>query len=546
MQFVKRMNVVTEYEFLRNQPESYWRDLLNKYLIGGHCIIIRGYPSVAEQKRMAEAEADRLTEQRKKLGKEGLERKKQELLQAIEANEGRSPGIDVLTSVPVPSVDDIHFHSWSVYRPTNEVEQNSLGFDLNAFPFYTECYDLKTNFVYLMVSLDTQLLPATERLYLPLLLELAMESPIEVDGVLMPYEDVVMALESDTVSSAISLGLQSSCRYNCGPYSNYAFLTLQVVPEKYAKAVQWLRNILYKTVFTPERIKVCAAKLANEITQEKRMGENILFNLLKCIVYKEETNVQQVSLVVQQKFLQKLLAMEGNLGEVVEALTSIRAKLTIPSNVMIHLAADFGSSRMKERDVLAPWLEYMPQPVVRCAREACPVQDWMFIDASRKVDGTKMGAVVGMGSVESSFLLQAVPFLRDFMHEDLPAVMLFLQYLTQLEGSMWRQIRGKGLAYAYSMLPKVHEGLLTMQFYKATNVVGAYKEARDIVENLLAEGCLDQTLFESARSSLIFEVIEREKNVGDLPGQAMLSTMKQVVQGYNRHLVSVSIDSMKE
>lgn len=283
-QFVKRMNVISEYEYLRDQPEQFWVDLLNKYLVGGHSIVIRGYPSVAEQKRMAQAEADRLAEQRTRLGEGGLEKKRQELLDAIECNEGRSPSNDILTSVPVPSVDDIHFHSWSVHRPGQD--NSGLQFDLADFPYFTEVYNIKTNFIYVNVSLDTQFLTIEERLYLPLLLELAMESPIKVGDELIPYEDVVMAIESETVSSNISLGLQSSCRYNCGPYSNYAFLTVQVIPDNYEKAIKWIRNILFNTVFTAERIRICAAKLCNEISQAKRMGENILFNLLKCIVYK--------------------------------------------------------------------------------------------------------------------------------------------------------------------------------------------------------------------------------------------------------------------
>ena len=59
------------------------------------------------------------------------------------------------------------------------------------------------------------------------------------------------------------------------------------------------------------------------------------------------------------------------------------------------------------------------------------------------------GMVVGVGAVESNFLMQATPSVSSFDHEDIPAILVFVQYLTQLEGPMWRQIRGLGLAYHY-------------------------------------------------------------------------------------------------
>lgn len=54
--------------------------------------------------------------------------------------------------------------------------------------------------------------------------------------------------------------------------------------------------------------------------------------------------------------------------------------------------------------------------------------------------------------------------------------MLFMQYLTQLEGPFWKQIRGQGLAYSYNMYINLHEQLLYFTLYKATNLTAAFKQ----------------------------------------------------------------------
>ena len=93
------------------------------------------------------------------------------------------------------------------------------------------------------------------------------------------------------------------------------------------------------------------------------------------------------------------------------------------------------------------------------------------------------GAVVALGSVESCFLVQVVGSISDPDHPDLAAVLVALQYLDQLEGPFWRQLRAQGLVYSYNLNLKVTEGLLYLTFYRASHPVAAYKEARTILEN---------------------------------------------------------------
>lgn len=99
---------------------------------------------------------------------------------------------------------------------------------------------------------------------------------------------------------------------------------------------------------------------------------------------------------------------------------------------------------------------------------------------------------------------------------------------------MWKHIRGKGLSYGYTIRLKISEGLLCLIFLKATNVVGAYKESQDIIAKQLHEQKWEKTLLESAKSSLLFEIIEEEKTIGNVVSLSLSSYFQQVDYKYNR------------
>jgi hypothetical protein len=56
-----------------------------------------------------------------------------------------------------------------------------------------------------------------------------LELPVKRGDTLVPYEDVVAQLETDTVTTSTHIGLEASSRFQCGPYSHTASLMLQVV-----------------------------------------------------------------------------------------------------------------------------------------------------------------------------------------------------------------------------------------------------------------------------------------------------------------------------
>lgn len=133
--------------------------------------------------------------------------------------------------------------------------------------------------------LDTTNIPKELRDYLPLFLESLLELPLERDGKVIPYEDVVIQLNDDTVTSSSSLGVINYSLFQCGSYSNTACISLQVDTSKYEIGLNWMKELLYKTIFTTERLKVIAMKMNNTVAQFKRHGRKVASYVMKGMCY---------------------------------------------------------------------------------------------------------------------------------------------------------------------------------------------------------------------------------------------------------------------
>lgn len=55
--------------------------------------------------------------------------------------------------------------------------------------------------------------------------------------------------------------------------------------EKYEKGVQWIKELLYETKLTPDRLKITAAKMVNDVAQFKRQGNKIVNDLMEGLIY---------------------------------------------------------------------------------------------------------------------------------------------------------------------------------------------------------------------------------------------------------------------
>ncbi|KAL3282009.1 hypothetical protein HHI36_005212 [Cryptolaemus montrouzieri] len=525
----QRVNPQVNLMALQKEPKSYWISLLKKYLLDNKFIAIRCKPSKEEQQKMCLEEKERISKQIDVLGQEGLKHKGEELKSAIEFND-REPPRDMLVSVPIPGLKTANFHNIVRYKSDSD---NRKSLDLSDTPIFTFFDDVNSNFVYIFALLDTSAISSEQRIYLPLLLETILELPVNKEGTLLPYEDVVAQLNHDTVANSTHLGLRKRGLFKCGSFSQTAVVMFQVESGKFSVGLGWLKDMLYNSVFNAERLKVTATKVINTAAQAKRSGRDMVSYALNAMCFVEDSNIHQNGLMIQNKFLTSLIEkLDGpESDKIVETFNTVRNILTSYDNFALYLAGNL-KCLPNPAQIIKDTFPSNPKPI----KSLHVTPDYKLLKSLE--DESLPGCVIGMGCLESSFFIQCTRTITDQEDADLPALLLFLQYLIQAEGPLWKQIRGKGFAYSYTMRAQVNEGLLYLILAKATNVVGAYKETQQIVLRQLETKQWDGALIEAAKSSLVFEIIDEETTIGHVVSLSVSSYFHGVDYKYNRTLLT--------
>lgn len=77
--------------------------------------------------------------------------------------------------------------------------------------------------------------------------------------------------------------------------------------------------------------------------------------------------------------------------------------------------------------------------------------------------------------------MQSIPFKYQLGSKEGLAVQLIAQYLSQMEGTLFKAIRGNGLAYGVGIEVDPDNQLLSFGIYRSAQLEQAYEEAKKVV-----------------------------------------------------------------
>ena len=239
-----------EYDMLESWTDVQWRQFLKTWISDAHHITILGRPSAAMSEKIKADEETRVAARKEKLGERGLKELEDKLAAAKAENDREIPR-KMLEKYKVPDTSSIHFIKTTTARSglarnhrimeANPI-QKLIDQDLSNLPLFLHFEHVQSNFVHINLLIGTESIPVTLKPLLCIYLDNFFNAPIMRDGKRIEFERVVVELEKDTVDytmeSGSSLGNSEGLR-----------LSIQVELEKYSTAIQWLRSLLWDSIF---------------------------------------------------------------------------------------------------------------------------------------------------------------------------------------------------------------------------------------------------------------------------------------------------------
>ncbi|KAL3418200.1 hypothetical protein PVAG01_09915 [Phlyctema vagabunda] len=479
---LKDLGTIQEYDELESWTDQQWRNFLKKWIVDAHHISILGTPSKELSDKIKADEEKRIAERKKELGSEGLEKLAEKLKAAIAKNDLEIPPA-LLQKWPVPGVESIHFIESVTARsglakelgsPRNKI-QDLVESSKTASPLFLQFEHVPTNFVHISLLVGTKELPTALKPILPIFMDNFFNTPITRNGKTLEFEKVVTELEQDTISYAIGGGGR------IGDTEGIA-IQFQVEPDKYETAIEWLRTMMFDSIFDETRIKAGITKILADVPDSKRSGNSMMY-AIDAMIHLDQASITKArgTLVkaVYMKRLKKLLATDSKL--VLSWFEDIRKALFQFHNMRALVIAN---------------VETLPNPVSAWDKLTKPLDTSkpllpILKQVSRlSPDGHNPGAygavVVPMPTVDSSFCLSSAKGPTSYDDPVLPALMVAISFLESVEGPLWTAIRGTGLAYGASFSRDPDAGFVQFKVYRSPDAYRAFAAGKTIVEDYIS------------------------------------------------------------
>ncbi|KAL8914625.1 MAG: hypothetical protein Q9171_000806 [Xanthocarpia ochracea] len=514
---------LNEFDELLAWPEDEWRRLIKTWISDAHHVTILGKPSATLSRNLKSEEKARIEAQKRKLGPKGLEALERKLGMAKAENDKDIPK-ELLERFPVPSTKSIRFIGTTTARSGAAKElghlenkvQKLVDYDDTMSPLFIHFEHVQSNFAHVNLVISTEAVPVELRPLLSVYLENMFTSPIERNGQRIEFEQVIMELEKDTVGYAIGLG---------SALGNPEVLNMRisVEVEKYASAIQWLKEIIWSGIFDVQRIASTTVRLLADIPEAKRSGSNMLSAVEEMIHSSPASVVRARSTLVSALYLKGVRhLLKENPNAVIEQLKQIRDALFEFQRIRAVVVANVE----KLSEPVSSWSAFTAGLDTSKSLDPMEKRSSRLSEAGRNPG--QLSYVIPMPTIDSSYALSVAKGPSSLQDRRVPALMVALSYLDAVEGPMWVAVRGTGLAYGTSFSRHTESGQISYSVYRSPNAFKAFQTGRTVVEAFVSgKTQFDSLALEGAISSIVLGFANGQATMA---AAAQMSFVRQVMR----------------
>jgi Zn-dependent M16 (insulinase) family peptidase len=561
----KSIDEMRRFDILDKYTSEKWIGILQKYLIANARLVISGKPSSKLSEKLKQDTKDLVAKRKEQLGEEGLKKQEEIVKHAQKANDLEIP-TDVLTKFKIPDVSSINWIGVGVDeegkidgRDQNTKQRDDLDNSVREhlqktssqgkLPFFSQFSSVRSNFLSLSVMFDTRPLDPALKSLVSLLLGSIWSLPVKrSDGSRLPYEDVVKGLDEDTLEYDAALG------YGSGFAEMIAF-EVKVEKSKYQSGFNWLRDVIWQTELSLDRIRVSASKIAQSLPEQRRNGQMMSWALARTLTHSDQLSANINNAVLKQsevipQLVNRLSTDEGA-QEVLAQLAKIRTTIFRPENMIVNVAGDIIGLSDPHAPLRSLSKDLGWESPMHAAGQAVSVPRASQVLTAIGKQPARKGLITPLATIESSFAVFTAKGIESWQEKDSAALAVTVSILNALESYLWRYIRGAGLAYGASIRSDIESKLIHFTLYRSPDSSKAFLAAADVIGKLVrGEMDMDQTVLDSAKSSLCFSVADSQGTPGSAAAEAFTDTvLRDLPKGRGRRLLEdarkVTLDDVR-
>ena len=531
------LETLKEYDVLEAWDDSQWRNFLKLWISEAPSCTVLGKPSSSLSAKIKFEERVRVDARRKDLGAAGLNAL-QKRLEAAKAENDKEVPKTLLQRFEVPSTKSIHFINTTTARSGTARNMGPLENSIqelideeNDLPLFIHFEHIKSNFVSLRVVMGTEVIPINLRPLLAIYMENFFGSSMERDGQVIPFEQVIMGLEGDTVEYTMESGQGIG-------NSELIAINLQVEADKYQAGIEWLNDLMWSSIFDVERIQATVTRLLADIPDAKRDGGQMVYAAELMVSTAPSSASRACSTLVKALYLKRIRHLLIKDPKVVlDQLAEVRSAVCHPSNLRILVTADIE----KLQRPVSSWKIITEGHDTLTSLRPLDTRLSRLSDIGRTPGNSAY--VIPMAPIDSSFALVVSKGPSSLIDPIMPALMVAISYLNAVEGPLWTAVRGPGLAYGVNFDRHVNSGQVSLFITNSPNALKAFLACKDTVEELVSSNKeLDELALEGAMSSIVLDFASREATK-DKAAQA--SFVRQVIHGVPKEWPTIILEKVR-